>query len=180
MVQKKYMNQITEIETCSLADTATILALYEDAMQLQIQKNRVVWPRFNKAFIEKEIRELRQWKLLTYDQIACNWAVTFDDKEIWGDREHRNAVYIHRIVTRPSFRGNRCIDVIVAWAKNYAVAMGKQYVRLDTLGNNTRLIEHYTSAGFTFLGITTLTDTTNLPAHYHREPRCCRFEMEIQ
>src|SRR6476469_107438 len=160
------MNSIPEIKNCSLADADTILALYEYAMQLQTQKNSVVWPRFTKSFIEDEIRESRQFKLLIDGQVACNWAITFDDREIWGDREYNNAIYIHRIATHPGFRGSRCIDDIVAWAKMYAAAMGKSYIRLDTLGNNTRLIQHYSSAGFNFLGITTLADTKNLPAHY--------------
>jgi hypothetical protein len=168
-----------KIENCSLSDADTILSLYDAAMDLQTQKKMVVWPKFERSFIENEILEERQWKLIIDDHIACNWAITFNDKEIWGERDSNNSIYIHRIATHPIFRGNRFIHAIVTWAKTYAVSKGRQFVRLDTLGNNTRLIEHYTSAGFNFLGITKLTDTQNLPAHYHREPNCCRFEMEI-
>src|SRR5206468_160950 len=99
--------------------------------------------------------------------------------EIWGERDNNDSIYIHRIATRTEFRGNRFIDAIVAWAKDYALSQGKEHVRLDTLGNNIKLIEHYTSAGFTFLGINKLGDTKNLPEHYHREPDCCRFEMKL-
>ena len=56
------------------------------------------------------------------------------------------------------------------WAREYAKQTGKQFVRLDTLGNNTKLIEHYTAAGFQFLGMFELTDTSNLPDHYQKEP----------
>jgi hypothetical protein len=168
-----------EIKNCSLTDTDTILELYAAARDLQTQKKRVVWPKFERSFIEKEIIDERQWKLIIDDQIACNWAITFDDKEIWSDTDYTNSIYIHRIATNPAFRGNRFIDIIVAWAKPYALSKGKKYVRLDTLGNNTKLIEHYTSSGFNFLGITTLPDVKNLPEHYQREPDCCRFEMKI-
>jgi RimJ/RimL family protein N-acetyltransferase len=169
-----------EIKNCSLADADTILTLYDAAMRLQTQKNMVVWPRFKKPFIEKEIQEQRQWKLMIDNEIACNWAITFEDKEIWEEKDNNNSIYIHRIATNPAFRGNRFIDDIVAWAKAYALSKGKQYVRLDTLGNNTRLIKHYTSAGFKFLGIFKLTDTQSLPAHYQDEPNCCLFEMAIE
>ena len=168
-----------EIKNCSLTDADTIVELYDAAMDLQTQKNMVVWPKFERSFIENEIKEERQWKLIIDDEIACNWAITFEDKEIWGDRDYTNSIYLHRIATHPSFRGNRYIDVIVLWAKAYALSIGKQFIRLDTLGNNTKLIEHYSSAGFNFLGITQLPDVKNLPEHYHREPDCCRFEMEI-
>ena len=168
-----------EIQSCSLNDAEMILSLYDAAMDLQTKKNMVVWPRFEKYFIEKEIRKKRQWKLIIDDQIACNWAITFDDKEIWEEKDNNNSIYIHRIATNPHFRGNRFINTIVAWAKTYAVSKGKQFIRLDTLGNNTRLIEHYTLAGFNFLGITKLANTQNLPAHYQKEPNCCRFEMAL-
>ena len=167
------------IKNCALSDLDSIFELYGAAMKLQTQKNMVVWPRFEKRLVEKEIEEQRQWKLMIDDEIACNWAITFEDKEIWGERDINNSIYIHRITTNPAFRGNRFIDAIVTWAKTYALSKGKQYVRLDTLGNNTRLIKHYTSAGFNFLGIFTLTDTQNLPAHYQKEPNCCLFEMII-
>ena len=168
-----------EIKNCSLNDADTILSLYNAAVNLQMQKNMVVWPKFEKDFIEKEIQEERQWKLIIDDQIACNWAISFSDKQIWEEMDNDNSIYIHRIATNPYFRGNRFIDAIVAWAKPYALSKDKQYVRLDTLGNNTKLIEHYTSAGFNFLGITKLANTQNLPAHYHKEPDCCRFEIGI-
>ncbi len=69
-----------EIKNCSLTDTDAILALYDDAMRLQTQKNMVVWPKFERSFIEKEMKEERQWKLIIGDTIACNWAITFDEQ----------------------------------------------------------------------------------------------------
>jgi ribosomal protein S18 acetylase RimI-like enzyme len=168
-----------EIKNCSLADLDTILTFYDAAIKLQTQKKTVVWPKFERSFVEKEIREKRQWKIMVGNEIACNWAITFDDKEIWGERDENNSIYIHRFAANPAFRGHRFIDAIVSWARAYALSMGRKYIRLDTLGNNTRLIEHYKSAGFNFLGIWKLTNTQNLAAHYQKEPNCCFFEIEI-
>jgi len=168
-----------KIENCLLTDIDTILSLYQSARDLQTQKKMVVWPVFERSLIEKEISEQRQWKLMADDTIACNWAITFHDKEIWGEKDKDDSIFIHRIATNPEMRGNRHVDKIVDWAKGYAKQKGKNFVRLDTLGNNTGLINHYTSAGFKFLGITKLEDTTNLPGHYQTEPNCCRFEIEL-
>ena len=110
--------------------------------------------------------------------MACNWAITFSDKEIWEEKDQNDSIYIHRIATNPAFRGQRLVKNIVAWAKNYAREHGKKFVRLDTLGNNTRLIQHYTEAGFNFLGVVRLADVSKLPLHYHREPDCLLFELE--
>ncbi len=168
-----------QIDNCVTADINTILSLYESARSLQTEKGMVVWPLFEKDFIEKEIKEQRQWKLIVDNTIACNWAITFKDKKIWEEKEKGDAIYIHRIATNPAFRGNRYIDQIVEWAKGYAIQKGKQYVRLDTLGNNTKLIKHYTSAGFRFLGMFELSDTSGLPGHYQNEPNCCLFEINV-
>lgn len=170
---------IMEITNCSLHDANTILSLYQAARNLQTQRKTVVWPTFEKSFVEKEIQEQRQWKIVIDNQIACNWTITFEDKEIWGERDKNDSIFIHRICNNPDFRGNRYIDQIVAWAIDYAELSGKQFVRLDTLGNNTKLIEHYTSSGFDFLGIYKLTDTTTLPKHYQDEPNCCLFEINL-
>jgi len=168
------------IENCLMDDADEILSLYQSARELQTTKGMVVWPVFEKRLIEKEIKELRQWKLVIEDTIACNWAITFSDKDIWGEKDKNDSIYIHRIATNPNFRGNRYIDRIVSWAKEYAKQRGNRFVRLDTLGNNTGLIEHYTSAGFQFLGMFELIDTSNLPGHYQVEPNCCLFEIDLE
>ena len=170
----------TEITNCLMSDANKILLLYEAARNLQTQKKMVIWPSFEKSFIEKEIQEERQWKIISNNVLACNWAITFEDKEIWGEKDKGDAIYIHRICTNPALRGNRYIDTIVGWSKKYAKQIGKKFVRLDTLGNNTKLIEHYTSAGFEFLGMFKLTNTANLPGHYQNEPNCCLFEIDLQ
>jgi ribosomal protein S18 acetylase RimI-like enzyme len=180
MKEFKQQNSGTEIYNCVMDDCKEILSLYEAARNLQIKKEMVVWPFFEKSFIEKEINELRQWKLVADNKIACNWAITFEDKQIWEQKDKGDSIYIHRIATHPLFRGNRYIEKITQWAKEYTMQKGKQFVRLDTLGNNSRLIEHYTSAGFQFLGMFTLKDTSTLPEHYQQEPNCCLFEIDTR
>jgi len=167
------------IQNCTRGDLHTILDLYKHARDLQTERKVVAWPSFAEEFLLKEIGENRQWKLIGNNTIACNWAITFEDPEIWGEKDQNDAIYIHRLCTAPAFRGNRNLDTVLNWAKGYAAQLGKQYIRLDTLGNNTGLIRHYTSAGFDFLGIFRLADTTNLPGHYQQEPDCCLFEMRV-
>lgn len=168
------------LQQCKQGDTDAILSLYAAARNFQREQKMVVWPHFERTFIEQEIREGRQWKLVVDDLIVCNWAITFEDAAIWEERDQHDAVYIHRICTHPHYRGNRYIDAIVHWAKGYAAQMGKRYVRLDTLGDNRKLIRHYTSAGFHFLGMFELANTATLPLHYQQEPNCCLFEIEVK
>tara|TARA_R110002167_G_scaffold94258_17_gene251801 strand:+ start:160 stop:684 length:525 start_codon:yes stop_codon:yes gene_type:complete len=169
-----------EVQNCSIADADEVLSLYQEARNLQRTKKMVVWPYFDKSFLENEMQTQRQWKIVIDGIIACNWAISLEDREIWGLQDKNDGIYIHRICTNPMFSGNRYINAIVAWAKEYAVIQDRRFVRLDTLGNNTRLIKHYTDAGFSFLGMFELTDTDNLPKHYQDEPNCCLFEIDIK
>ncbi len=156
-----------EIKNSTIADIDEIFRLYNIASEYQRSKNTVVvWPQFNRSMVETEIVENRQFKLLIEGEIACIWAITFTDPQIWEDRNVDNAIYIHRIATNPNYRGQNFVLKIVAWAKIYCVENKIYFIRLDTIGNNTKLITHYTNAGFTFLGMNMLKNTSNLPPHY--------------
>ncbi len=169
-----------DIFNSSIQDIDAIFELYGMAAAHQkAQKTVVVWPNFDRDMVATEIAENRQWKLEIDGQIACVWATTFSDAQIWEERNADPAVYIHRIATHPAFRGRNFVSLIVAWARQYAQAQDKQFIRLDTIGNNTKLIEHYVNAGFTFLGLFQLTHTTDLPAHYQEGLPACLFEIVL-
>ena len=94
-----------KIKNSSIEDINNIFELYKIATDLQIAKSVVNWPEFDRTLIENEISENRQWKLVIDNTIACVWATTENDPEIWGKRNDDPAIYIHRISTHPEFRG---------------------------------------------------------------------------
>jgi len=94
------------IENCTAGDITEIFRLYRIASDYQRSKQTVVvWPEFDRGMVKTEIDENRQWKLLIDGKIACVWATTFSDEQIWEERNADAAVYIHRIATNPDFRG---------------------------------------------------------------------------
>ncbi len=168
-----------KIENSVAADIPEIFRLYSLASAYQRSKHTVVvWPDFERALVEQEIYENRQWKLVIDGEVACVWATTFSDEQIWEERNKDAAVYIHRIATNPDFRGKDFVSIITNWARVYAKSNNKDFVRLDTLGNNLRLIAYYQNAGFHFLGMFDLKDTSGLPEHYHNVPACL-FEIRL-
>ena len=167
------------IKQSKLEDLSEIFARYEAAAAFQRSKKTVVvWPHFDREMVRKEIVEGRQWKLLQNNAICCVWAIAFNDPQIWGERDKDPSIYIHRIATHPNARGQHMVKKIVEWAIAYAKENQKTHLRLDTLGNNKRLIDYYQSAGFNFLGMFPLKDTKGLPAHYHTAPACL-FEIKL-
>jgi ribosomal protein S18 acetylase RimI-like enzyme len=164
----------------NLNDIPEIFKLYKLATEFQKLKfpdNQ--WPEFDKELISTEVLENKQFKLIINNEIACVWAITFSDAQIWEDKENNSSIYIHRIATNPEFRGQNFVQKIVDWAENYAAWKNKEFIRMDTCGKNDRLINHYKNCGFNFLGIKKLENTSELPLHYHNAD-VCFFEIKLK
>jgi len=159
-------------------DLDEIFRLYDLAVEFQKTKFDKHWLPFDRRMVEAEIAGKRQWKITIDDEIACIFAIAGSDPLIWGERGREPAVYIHRIVTNPQFRGRKFVPKIVEWARVYAASNGKKFIRMDTWGDNQKLIEYYTDCGFDFLGIITPTEIEKLPKHY-AGITLSLFEMKI-
>ncbi|MCZ4319206.1 GNAT family N-acetyltransferase [Aequorivita viscosa] len=161
------------------ADIPEIFRLYRLATEYQkITFPDNLWPEFDRAMVEREVLEKRQFKIVIDNQVACVWAITYSDPQIWEEADNEDSIYIHRIATNPDFRGNDFVKAIVAWAKTYAAEHKKKYIRMDTCGDNQRLIKHYTRSGFNFLGMKKIRDSSDLPSHYHNAD-VCYFEIKL-
>jgi len=166
------------IQNSTIEDINEIFELYRIATEYQkIKFPNNQWPQFDSELIQTEILENRQWKIVINNRIACIWAITFSDPQIWEDRNVDPSIYIHRIATNPEFRGQNFVSEIVSWARDYALSINKQYIRMDTCGNNRKLINHYCSCGFDFLGMKKLKNTEGLPSHYVNAD-VCFFEIK--
>lgn len=166
------------IKNSELNDVPEIFEFYRVATNYMKSKNQVYWPEFSKELILNEIEEKRQWKLLIDGQIACIWATTLNDELIWGDMNNTPSIYIHRIATNPSFRGQKLVRSIIDWANDFGGNLSLKYIRLDTVGLNKGLINHYEKLGFEFLGTKEIESTAGLPDHYNEGEVCC-FQKEI-
>lgn len=168
-----------QIINATITDIDQIYNFYRIASEYQKEKKKViVWPDFNRNMVETEIAEDRQFKMLINNEVVCIWAITFNDEQIWEEKNKDSAIYIHRIAINPNFRGKNFVAKIVDWAKEYANEKGIQFIRLDTLGNNKGLIKHYKNAGFDFLGMFDLKNTDSLPDHYKEAP-VCLFQINL-
>ena len=147
-------------------DLATIFKLYDEAVAYQKTRFDKHWLAFDKAMVEKEISDDRQWKIMEGDEVVCIFAITYADPFIWHEQKDEPSVYIHRIVTSPLYHGRAYVKIIIEWAKRHARERGKKYVRMDTWGDNQKLIDYYVKCGFTFLGTVTPIATEELPKHY--------------
>lgn len=161
-------------------DIPKIFQLYKLATEYQKTKfPENEWPQFEETLVQTEVAENRQFKLVIDDKIACIWAITYSDPSIWEGADNEVSIYIHRIATNPDYRGNNFVKVIADWAIKWVKNHNRRFIRMDTCGRNQKLIDHYESCGFEFLGIKKLKNTTELPAHYHNA-EVCFFEIRLK
>lgn len=157
---------LMKIELSTPGDIDTIFSLYDEGTRYQKAVAKKHWQGFERTLVEREILEKRQWKIVTDGQVACVFAIAFSDPLIWQEKNNDPAIYLHRIATNPAFYGNGYVKQIIAWAKEYALQNGKSFIRMDTGSGNERLNNYYVSCGFTYLGVTEISDADDLPDHY--------------
>ncbi|MCF6288924.1 MAG: GNAT family N-acetyltransferase [Proteobacteria bacterium] len=166
------------IENSTINDIEEIFRLYKIATDYQKTKYIVHWPKFDRTLIETELDENRQWKMVIDNTIACIWAITFSDPLIWESRNSNPSIYIHRISTNPDFRGRNLVFKIVEWAKEYGKSKNLDFIRMDTVGENKKLILYYEKCGFDFIGLSKLKNTKGLPEHYNNAT-VSLFELKL-
>lgn len=168
-----------EIVNATVDDVAVIFDLYDKAIAFQKTVFDKAWLGFDLELVSSEIEQARLWKIVEDESIACIFSVAYSDPIIWGERSHESAMYIHRIVTNPVFRGRGYVRIITDWARDHARSNGLRFVRMDTWGDNQKLIDYYQSRGFKFLGLTTPRESPTIPKHY-RGIDLSLFEIDLQ
>ncbi|MBO9631838.1 MAG: GNAT family N-acetyltransferase [Chitinophagaceae bacterium] len=160
------------------SDIDTIFDIYDKATAFQKQHTSRSWLGFERDLVLKEISEGRQWKIVMGDEIACVFVTSFNDPDIWKEKDTDPAVYLHRIATHPDFRGKGFVKLIVEWTKDHAKENGKKFIRMDTGSGNEKLNQYYIGCGFNYLGITSVDPEADLPQHYKMGDYSL-FEIEL-
>ncbi|PHR73285.1 MAG: GNAT family N-acetyltransferase [Lutibacter sp.] len=155
-----------KIVNSTIDDIDTIFDLYDEASKYQVEVFMQQWVGFERVLIETEIEENRQWKILINNEIACVFAVTYNDEIIWKEKDQQPSIYIHRISVNNKFRGRGFVNIIVSWATVYCKTHQKKFIRMDTLGHNQKLIDYYIKCGFKHTETIKIDALQGMPAHY--------------
>lgn len=168
-----------QILPSTIHDIEQIFELYDAAIAFQKTVFNKHWQGFERSLIERELKEERQWKIQIDGKTACIFAIDFNDPLIWKEKDVDPAIYLHRIVTNPEFRGANFVNEIVTWAHTFATGKAKEYIRMDTWGDNPRLIAYYVKCGFNYLGNIIPEASNILPKHYENI-ELALFEIPVE
>lgn len=160
------MENNIQIHNSQQNDIDTIFEFYDMAVAHQKKVFNKHWQGFSRELVKTEIAENRQYKILVDGELAAIFAVTFNDPEIWEEKDAQPSIYIHRIVTHPSFRGYGFVNQIIIWAKEYAQNNKIEFIRMDTWADNEKLLAYYTGCGFNHVGSIEIKANSGLPKHY--------------
>lgn len=88
-------------------DLEAVLHLFDETMQLQGKNGYIVWDHIDKAVLVNEIENGRHYKILDANEILGIFSVQYNNPFIWRDRDHNDAIYLHRIIINPKFKGQK-------------------------------------------------------------------------
>jgi predicted N-acetyltransferase YhbS len=74
-----------------------------------------------------------------------------DDPMYWGDRPP-DAFYVHKLAVRRDQAGRGIGAAVVEWANAEAAEAGREFLRLDCLGDNPGIRDYYEGLGFEHRG----------------------------
>jgi len=147
-------------------------------MNLQGKNGYRVWNDIDKIALEKEIENRLQYKVANSTEIMCIFSIQFNDPLIWRLRDKNDAIYLHRIVTHPEFRGQKIFAQVLHWAIQFARQRRLQCIRMDTWSDNQKIIDYYLSFGFTLIEHYKTTNSPDLPVQ-NRNLDLALLEMNV-
>jgi len=118
---------------------------------------------FDKNTLQNDVADGLQYKIVMDDTIAAVFSICYSDPIIWREKDQGDAVYLHRVVVNPRFKGQKQFEKIMHWAKAHAAEKKMPYLRMDTWGDNPNIIAYYQSFGFRLVGNVTNPDDEGLP-----------------
>ena len=159
------LNRANDIEIVHTTreDLDTVFLLFKQVTLAQAKPGYKVWSSVDNDTLERDVEARYQYKMVKGGDILCVFSVLSSDPFIWRDRENLDAIYLHRIVTNPDFKGQRQFEKVLAWAIDYAHQNDLKFIRMDTWADNEKLINYYKSFGFEFIENYKTPDIPELP-----------------
>lgn len=150
------------------SSTGEFRDFWDAALSWQKAVGSELWPAFPAEKISAEILSGLHFSVFLPDDVLAGYfSLVLSDELIWQEKERGDAVYIHRMCVNPVCRGKNLAAAILAWAYGYATGAGRKFVRMDTWGNNRRLVDYYVACGFRHVGNRQLGIVPGLSPHYN-------------
>ncbi len=99
-------------------DIENIFLLFKQAMEMQGKNDYKVWNSIDKINLDEDIENKLQYKIGKGNDILCVFSIQHQDPFIWDERDQNNAIYLHRIVVNPKFKGQKQFGIVLNGLNN--------------------------------------------------------------
>lgn len=154
-----------QIHNTEKNDLPLIFEFFEHSIHYQEKHGYPVWRHYDKNVVIKDVEDKNQYKVIVDSTPAMVFSVRYTDKLIWRDLDKGNAIYLHRIVVNPEFKGRKLFGEILEWAIDHVRKKGLHFIRMDTWAANPTIIKYYKTFGFSIIENYTTPDSAELPVH---------------
>ena len=154
-----------QIHNTEKNDLPLIFEFFEHSIHYQEKNGYPVWRHYDKNVVVKDVEDKNQYKIIVDSIPAMVFSVRYNDKLIWRDLDQDDAIYLHRIVVNPEFKGRKLFGTILEWAIDHVRKKGLRFIRIDTWAANPTIINYYRSFGFDVIENYTTPDSAELPIH---------------
>jgi RimJ/RimL family protein N-acetyltransferase len=168
----------TRIVNTTREDESFIYWLFDQAIHYQQQNGYPAWKGYDKKALQAEIANGLQYKIVNGQDILGVFSITYNDPGTWGEFDTGKALFLHRTITNPDFKGRRIFEKIRNWAVQFAREKELNYIRMDTWADNQQLIAYYQNYGFRVVASRTTSDDPELPEQ-NRNLNVTLLEMTI-
>lgn len=160
-------------------DLKKVKWLFSEAMKLKNRAHYTVWKAIDQNTLIEDIEAGLQYKIVIQKEIVCIFSIQFEDRYIWDNRDQNDAIYLHRVVTHPDFKGQRLFQKVLDWTIQFAIKHQKSYIRLDTMAVNKSLQDYYLSYDFEYIKTQKTPNLPELPLQ-NRNQELALFELKIE
>ena len=154
-----------EVRNTGMSDLPLIFGLFDQSIDYQEKRGYPTWRNYDKNAIIRDIENKNQYKVIIDSATAIVFSVCYTDKIIWRHFEKGDALYLHRIVVNPAFKGKKLFGIILDWAVNHSKQKALTSIRMDTWAANPNIVNYYQDFGFSFVENYTTPDSSELPIH---------------
>ncbi|QHW34710.1 GNAT family N-acetyltransferase [Paenibacillus rhizovicinus] len=146
---------MVEIRKARLGEAEALRSLYVEAAEwIRETKGYNQWQEasFTEAYIEQFLRTRDVFVAELGGRVVGCFSVECEEELFWGERFHRDAGYVHRLVVSRKHQGLDIGGQMLAWAAGFIRSQGKSWLRLDCMADNPPLNRFYERQGLTFVG----------------------------
>jgi GNAT superfamily N-acetyltransferase len=140
------------VREARLDDTEVVASLLDEASRWVGERGFEQWPLpFPRAQVAEAIARGEVFLAELDGEPVATVTILTEDPQYWGARPP-DALYVHKLAVAREHAGRGFGTEVIGWADRRAVSLGRQFLRLDCLGDSSGIRRYYEQLGFEHRG----------------------------